>query len=682
MSRRANRAQPTVALFPFLAVLLCTMGSLILLLLLIARQARSQAEAEQAAATVKGDAAAVEEQREVLQWRVDQLSASRDKTAGDLAEARALLSHLEDHIIRMRQQIVDAETALRLLDSQKSLDEGARVRLKTDLADLRRRVAEAEAKLKEAEKAGKRPQAFAIVPFDGEGGTRRRPIYIECRADTIIVQPEGIVLKEEDFGGALLPANPLASAVRAASEYIARTSKLQTGEEPYPLLLVRPSGIPAYYAARAAMSSWDSDFGYELIEEDWPLEFPPADPQMAQMMADAVQEARLRQVMVARAAPSIRPEPTAVYGVSRSGHGVERIGGGQAWEDGGGKRSGGNRTGRPSSPRTGGYAGGNGLGTENGSSSGGGWGMPGSPTGGVAGGGTNGNGSGGATSRDGSVFGGGAAPGQAAGSLAGDTGGLGNGPQLGNAQGGGNTPGVNGTPGGSGPGETGNGSGSYASRNGGSNGTSAGGTQPGAARGSDADRYADSNGGGSGASNSPGGTSKTAGGSGGGSAFGSMGGAGGSSSHDPTADMSQQPSMSMMNSPNSSQVESMARKRGADWGLPNKGANATGLTRPIQIYCASDRITILAGAGGDKQIMFEGSTESAVDSLVSSIWDQVNTWGLAGRGMYWKPILSMHVAPDGVYRYTELRTLLEGSGLEVTGKPISMAAPAAPGLQR
>ena len=48
MTRR-NRRQPIgIALFPFLAVLICTMGALIVLLVLTVQQARKSAVAEQA----------------------------------------------------------------------------------------------------------------------------------------------------------------------------------------------------------------------------------------------------------------------------------------------------------------------------------------------------------------------------------------------------------------------------------------------------------------------------------------------------------------------------------------------------------------------------------------------------------------------------------------------------------
>ena len=78
------------------------------------------------------------------------------------------------------------------------------------------------------------------------------------------------------------PGNPLAAALRAAREYMLAQREFdpQAGE-PYPMLLVRPEGIMAYYAAREAMKSWGCDFGYELIGDDWKLAYPSPDPRLA-----------------------------------------------------------------------------------------------------------------------------------------------------------------------------------------------------------------------------------------------------------------------------------------------------------------------------------------------------------------------------------------------------------------
>jgi len=87
-----------------------------------------------------------------------------------------------------------------------------------------------------------------------------------------------------------------ASGLRAAREYLASRSG-ESGEpdaQPYPLLLVRPSGVMAYYAARESLQSWGSDFGYQFIDEDWTLTFPPADPALAEVEERAIAEARRR----------------------------------------------------------------------------------------------------------------------------------------------------------------------------------------------------------------------------------------------------------------------------------------------------------------------------------------------------------------------------------------------------
>jgi hypothetical protein len=46
----------------------------------------------------------------------------------------------------------------------------------------------------------------------------------------------------------------------------------------------------------------------------------------------------------------------------------------------------------------------------------------------------------------------------------------------------------------------------------------------------------------------------------------------------------------------------------------------------------------------------------------------MDSWGIAGRGMYWRPILHVYNAPGAEGRADDLEALLEGSGLEVKRK--------------
>jgi hypothetical protein len=213
-----------------------------------------------------------------------------------------------------------------------------------------------------------------------------------------------------------------------------------------------------------------------------------------------------------------------------------------------------------------------------------------------------------------------------------------------------------------------------------SNGTATGASGEPGASATGANSNSSNNGASSGANGSMAGSNGSAGTAAGGMAANSA--AGGSpsplSGGMPSFSYGQQPSQpnttTDMNRPSQRQLESLARKRGRNWGLPEAEQKATGLTRPVQVYCSADRLTILSDRGvPDRQINLGAKTEDSVDELVNVVRSQIDSWGLAGRNMYWKPVLSLHVAPDGAERFQELKTLLAGSGFEVTGKPIAVS---------
>jgi hypothetical protein len=320
-----------------MAVLICTMGTLVVLLVTVVRQAKvradtvAQRQAERRGAAAAAEGAEIERrriEREDLQWRAEVLRESREKTAADLAEQRVQLAHIEDHTRRLQDDLN------RLLMEKKTLDQLSQVRVlnhgstQTELEELRRRLDQERDALAAAKsEAAQRPRSYAIIPYEGPNGTRRRPIYIECRGDQVILQPEGIVLSAGDFRGPLGPSNPLASSLRAIREYWARSHGASPGGEPYPLLIVRPDGAEAYGACREAMESWDDEFGYELVSDETNLAFPAADPALAAVLERTVREARRHQTAVAMAASARsaaeRERPYLRATASRGGFVVE-----------------------------------------------------------------------------------------------------------------------------------------------------------------------------------------------------------------------------------------------------------------------------------------------------------------------------------------------------------------------
>jgi len=118
------------------------------------------------------------------------------------------------------------------------------------------------------------------------------------------------------------------------------------------------------------------------------------------------------------------------------------------------------------------------------------------------------------------------------------------------------------------------------------------------------------------------------------------------------------------------QVQSLAKSRGRDWGLPHKRADMVSMTRPIRVDCHHDRLMIVPGGNPQRAetITLGPQTIDAVDDFVAAVWREIDAWGVAGTGMYWRPVLNVRVAVGGERRFRDLSVLLEGSGLRVERK--------------
>jgi len=700
LKRRGHRAAPTISLFPFLAVLICTMGALVLVLLSVMRQARLQAARDAVAKTVQKEAD-WQNERELAKWRVEQLVNSRKATEEQVSDARRTLGHLEDHARRLQEQIKQFESSHGALDAARAEAARKQAGSRAELDAMQVQVTEAQRRLDQArDDLQKRPRSYAIIPYQGPHETRRRPIYIECRDDAIVLQPEGIRFVEADFDGPMGPGNPLAAALRAAREHLLSRGGFdpQRDGEPYPLLLVRPSGIVAYYAAQSALKSWASEYGYELIAENWPLEFPTADVELAQVVARTVTEARVRQKALIAAAPSqYANRPKGSYRALPGG-GIARVDGGDGDEPGYRRQSGGSRY-----EGAGGAAGSGGM-RGGGLPSGSGSGFGNGSNGGVAGGVPGGTGSGFGSSS------GGGTPG-------GSGGGFGNGDGLA----GGSTGAGYGAGQGAGTGMPGGAGYAVAAPGGygtGSAGSGAGGTSPGG-YGGNATGMAVPNGvyqpngiAQPGPAGQPGGVAAGAG-QVSGPALGNPNGMAPSGATGPSmAQRSPQsyegvvagrPYEAVAPPPQSTggeamvagtprrpgewqpdpgpppkhenekpkdghkhekEVAKLAEKRGVDWALRNAAHGSVAVTRPMAVECYADRLVIVGEPGvPPSTIAFDGPTQRSVEGFVSAVWEHMDAWGIAGRNMYWRPVLRVRVAPAGEARFAELSRLLEGSGL-------------------
>ncbi len=319
---RRRSSGPAVALFPFLAVLLCAMGALILLLLVLARQVREEALHEEAlhvemplpapaapvpvapaetlapppeipTIAVVVPAPAREpavDPNDALKVRLKELTEAQADAAQDVEQARSAIAEQSDGIRTLeaavsaakfdveanRQRLAARTLSLRDVEAKQRDLQGAIESSRKRLQTVRQTAATAEPKV-------------TVVPYDGIYGTSRRPILIECTDEAIRFLPEGVELTARDLEGFQTDDNPLLAGVVALREHWIEIDG-PSSPKPYVLLLVRENGVAAYYAARTMLQSLDGETGYELLTDDLSLALPTIDPDARETCRNAVDD--------------------------------------------------------------------------------------------------------------------------------------------------------------------------------------------------------------------------------------------------------------------------------------------------------------------------------------------------------------------------------------------------------
>ena len=311
MNRRRASANP-VSLFPFLAVLVSAMGALILLLLVITRQAQSRRENAAVAERQSIELPAPPPLPELVSFGplpdlaplvapeplpdlpplpelddpTTQLEQRRRATLARIAElrrARATLSSTEpDRIASLERSLEEANRRLERIRSERARRAAATEELTKHSNRLMR---ELDAASKRADHIENR---YAVVAYTGPNGTDRRPIFLECDGDAITLQPEGVRITAGMLGRPGAASNPLAAVVAALANELESDG---AAGSPYPLFLVRPDGIAAYYLAWQALRRLRLSVGYELLDGDVELEYPAADPKLRALARAALGQA-------------------------------------------------------------------------------------------------------------------------------------------------------------------------------------------------------------------------------------------------------------------------------------------------------------------------------------------------------------------------------------------------------
>ena len=295
------------------------MGALISLLVMGVRQAQVHAHEIVEATQVGNEQRQIDAQQnqqalENYQWRSLVLRAQHEQQQKQISSNRLSLSHLEQHARELEQELqrlVARDESLQRQLQQDGAIQTQRANRHAELNNLEADINAARTKLVQTRRDREfAKESFAIIPYAGGKGTNRRPIYIECVANGIVIQPEGILITEIEMAGPPGPGNPLDACLRAVREFYFE----HTDDEsisPYPLLIVRSGGVRSYGVARQAMKNWQHEFGYELISDELKMAYPRPQPALAERLREAIKTARSRQQVLAATMPSrYRLSPT------------------------------------------------------------------------------------------------------------------------------------------------------------------------------------------------------------------------------------------------------------------------------------------------------------------------------------------------------------------------------------
>jgi len=608
MSRRKpNDNSASVSMFPFLAVLLCTMGALLVVLVAVSRSARVAAlNAAQAHHQVPAEEdPAVREKLAQIQQYSAKLAQLRKEAEAKLREDQLRLSQMESHMRRLQDELQKLVHASMELDAMESEHFDDRKQAERERERLRQLIAERQTAIDDLKNgAATRKRKYSLVPYDGPNGTTRRPIIVECCKEGIVLQPEGTIIRRQDLQPPLGSGNALACALRAARDHYVQQHP-QEGQtrdtEPYPMLVIRPEGTELFGLARRAIEAADFDFGYEPVESHWELDYGVPDPVLAKAEQQALEQARARQEMLAAAAPRAYRDPE----LGASGRFEYDAGPNEAL--GANIVRGGGTNSRPTIvvPTARG-SNQSGQGSEMGGSD-----ATGSEAGGAdgaryVGGGQSGGGSGGGASDNGTSAIAGADSQLQGADNEGDPNGAGGSPEP--------------APSGARPGQS---------------------AMAGAASGGSPD--SESSGQANGVS----------------SVSASQVGAGSAGS----------PNDIDINQPQDSDPN---QRVAPNWSKPRKNVRAVAVRRPIRVFVREDQIGLVSdesrGARADlagKTIQFHGDTIESIEEFVKAVEDHVDTWGIAGDNLYWRPVLEIQVGPGGQRRADDLARLLKNSDVEI-----------------
>jgi hypothetical protein len=204
------------------------------------------------------------------------------------------IAHIEDHERRLEHDLASCIIALEALEAAENKQTVDQQQADAEAKRLKELVKETEERLDDDAQEGSGDKSYAIVPYKGNNGTFRHPVFIECTADAVTIQPEGIRLTVEDFDGPFAIRQSVAAAVRAAHEELNGRDRCRGANRHAGRVSAahRAPTAPRRTRQRSTRSAHGTRLRLRVRRSGLEAQIPEPDPRLAQVMAHAVDEAR------------------------------------------------------------------------------------------------------------------------------------------------------------------------------------------------------------------------------------------------------------------------------------------------------------------------------------------------------------------------------------------------------
>jgi hypothetical protein len=258
MARRKSSSKKAVSLFPFLDILACVIGNLILIITTVVL--------DQMDSKPLADAARLENLRE----ETVQQSARRAELEKQLQELRQSAGDVDERIAQAQQQVDEAKRKFDEANKQLAAAEAAPTttmqaptpeeleKLQAQRRKIDEEIAQIEAEILERQKTPER--AIVLLPPASGGGGPTRGIFVEVTSDRLIVH------QGEQ------PWEVPAAQIAADPKFAELLKGIQNDDQAIITFLVRPNGIATLRLAENAAAAHDVRTGRVPLPGDGKLD--------------------------------------------------------------------------------------------------------------------------------------------------------------------------------------------------------------------------------------------------------------------------------------------------------------------------------------------------------------------------------------------------------------------------